>query len=127
MIRLGDFRMDLVPSHKHEGLTPENCGVSLAHRGVAEDLRSKAVARGETSPLPPVYFSSITLTAPKTHRTHYSPACLIPRIPNSFSFSPTPRSIRRFPFRLSIELIPMPPIISLISCRHADSRFTRRL
>jgi len=29
MIRLRDFRMGLVHNHKHEGLTPKNCGSSL--------------------------------------------------------------------------------------------------
>ena len=48
-------------------------------------------------------------------------------ISSSFSVKPIPRSIRRFPRKASMELIPMPPINSFISCFHAVIRLTRRL
>src|SRR5690606_5945314 len=51
----------------------------------------------------------------------YSPAALTPRMLSSFSVSPTPRSMRRLPLKLSMALIPMPPSISLISCFQARS------
>ena len=46
----------------------------------------------------------------------------MPSISSSFSFSPIPRSIRRLPRRASMELIPIPPISSLISCFQAVIR-----
>ena len=45
----------------------------------------------------------------------YSPACFIPKILSSVSFSPTPRSISLLPRRASMEFMPIPPIISWIS------------
>ena len=56
----------------------------------------------------------------------YSPACFIPRMESSRSFNPTPRSMRRLPLIASMELMPMPPIISFISRVHAMTRFSRR-
>ena len=45
---------------------------------------------------------------------------------SSFSVSPTARSISRLPRKASMELIPMPPMISMISCFHAVIRLMRR-
>ena len=50
----------------------------------------------------------------------------MPSISSSFSFSPIPRSIRRLPRRASMELIPIPPISSLISCFQAVIRLISR-
>ena len=46
------------------------------------------------------------------HADHCSPAYFTPRISSSFSFSPTPRSMSRLPRRLSMALMPMPPMSS---------------
>ena len=56
----------------------------------------------------------------------HSPACFIPRISSSLAVRPTPRSIARLPRRASMALMPMPPIISLISCVHAVTRLMSR-
>ena len=57
----------------------------------------------------------------------YSPACFIPRICNSLSVKPMLLSISLFPRSDSIELIPIPPIISLISWFQAVRRLTSLL
>lgn len=46
------------------------------------------------------------------HADHCSPAYFTPRISSSFSFRPTPRSMSRLPRRLSMALMPMPPMSS---------------
>src|SRR5680860_743992 len=57
------------------------------------------------------------------HFYQASPACLIPRIDNSFSLNPKPLKCSLLPLKLSIALIPAPPSISFISCDQAVSRF----
>ena len=72
----------------------------------------------EKQPLP----RSLPTYPPESH----SPACFTPRISSSLAVRPTPRSIARLPRRASMALMPMPPIISLISCVHAVTRLTSR-
>src|SRR5665647_961595 len=57
------------------------------------------------------------------HFYQASPACLMPRIDNSFSFKPNPLKCSLLPLKLSIALIPAPPSISFISRDQAVSRF----
>src|SRR3972149_7256801 len=79
-----------------------------------ENLRS--------NPPSPSFLKGGKLISPLNPFLYYTPAGSTPRIPLSFSDNPIVLSLNRFPFRDSIELIPMAPSISFISCDQPVTR-----
>ena len=72
------------------------------------------------------YFVSISTFSFCSSIFFYSPAIFTPKIFSSVRLKPTPLSASRFPRRLSMAFIPMPPIMSLISTLQLLSKFTSR-